>query len=67
LRSASGSPAVLVVLIDDAGFGAIETFGGPIASPTFTRVQQMGITYSAFHVTAARPRTGRQPRSRDAG
>ena len=47
-----GAPNVLVVLIDDAGFGSIDSFGGPVATPTFTRVQQMGITYNAFHVTA---------------
>ncbi len=46
------APNVLVVLIDDAGFGSIDTFGGPVATPTFTRVQQMGVTYNRFHVTA---------------
>jgi arylsulfatase len=51
-KAPEGAPNVLVVLIDDAGFGAIDTFGGPIASPTFTRVQQMGVTYNRFHVTA---------------
>src|SRR5262249_16596247 len=40
------APNVLVILIDDAGFGSIETYGGPVASPTFTRVQQMGLTYN---------------------
>ena len=47
-----GAPNVLIVLIDDAGFGNPETFGGPIESPTMTRVQQMGLTYNRFHVTA---------------
>jgi len=51
-KAPEGAPNVLVVLIDDAGFGAIDTFGGPIASRTFTRVQEMGITYNRFHVTA---------------
>ena len=51
-KAPDGAPNVLIVLIDDAGFGAIETFGGPITSPSFTRVQEMGITYNAFHVTA---------------
>ncbi len=46
------APNVLVVLIDDAGFGSIDTFGGPVRTPNFTRVQQMGITYNRFHVTA---------------
>ena len=47
-----GAPNVLVVLIDDAGFGSIDSFGGPVATPNFTRVQDMGITYNRFHVTA---------------
>ena len=47
-----GAPNVLVVLIDDAGFGAVDSFGGPIASPTFSRVRDMGVTYNRFHVTA---------------
>ncbi|WUJ74973.1 arylsulfatase [Kribbella soli] len=51
-KAPEGAPNVLVVLIDDAGFGAIDTFGGPISTPTFSRVQQMGVTYNRFHVTA---------------
>ncbi len=51
-KAPEGAPNVLLVLIDDAGFGAVETFGGPIASPTFTRVRDMGLTFNRFHVTA---------------
>jgi len=47
-----GAPNVLLVLIDDAGFGGPDTFGGGISTPTLTRVQQMGLTYNRFHVTA---------------
>ncbi|MGE5292955.1 MAG: arylsulfatase [Micromonosporaceae bacterium] len=46
------APNVLVVLIDDAGFGGPDTFGGPISTPNLTRVQRMGLTYNRFHVTA---------------
>jgi len=46
------APNVLVVLIDDAGYGSIDGFGGPVAAPNFTRVQEMGLTYNRFHVTA---------------
>jgi arylsulfatase A-like enzyme/uncharacterized membrane protein len=45
-------PNVLLVLIDDAGFGGPDTFGGPIHTPNFSRVQKMGATYNRFHVTA---------------
>ncbi|HYB00002.1 MAG TPA: DUF1269 domain-containing protein, partial [Ktedonobacteraceae bacterium] len=46
-----GAPNVLIVLIDDAGFGQPDTFGGPIRTPNLTRVQQEGLTYNSFHVT----------------
>ena len=51
-KAPDGAPNVLICLIDDAGFGQPETFGGPIATPNLTRVQKQGITYNAFHVTA---------------
>lgn len=51
-KAPDGAPNVLVVLIDDAGFGQPETFGGPVRTPNLTRVQEMGATYNAFHVTA---------------
>lgn len=46
------APNVLVVLIDDAGFGNPDTFGGPISTPTMSRVRDMGLAYNRFHVTA---------------
>ncbi len=51
-RAPEGAPNVLIVLIDDAGFGAPDTFGGGVSTPNFTRVGQMGLTYNGFHVTA---------------
>ena len=47
-----GAPNVLLVLIDDAGFGNPETFGGPIATPNYTRLAGEGLRYNRFHVTA---------------
>ena len=46
------APNVLLVLIDDAGFGGPDTFGGGINTPNLTRVQEMGQTFNRFHVTA---------------
>ncbi|WP_394248470.1 arylsulfatase [Arthrobacter pityocampae] len=46
------APNVLIVLVDDAGFGGPDTFGGGIRTPNLTRVQQQGVTYNRFHVTA---------------
>ena len=51
-KAPDGAPNVLIVLIDDAGFGNPDTFGGPISTPNLTRVQQAGLTYNRFHVTA---------------
>ena len=47
-----GAPNVLLVLIDDAGFGNPSTFGGPIQTPNLTRVAGNGLRYNRFHVTA---------------
>ena len=47
-----GAPNVLLVLIDDAGFGNPSTFGGPIQTPNYTRIAEGGLRYNRFHVTA---------------
>jgi arylsulfatase A-like enzyme len=47
-----GAPNVLVVLIDDAGFGNPSTFGGPIDTPNYDRTADEGLRYNRFHVTA---------------
>ena len=48
----AGAPNVLLVLIDDAGFGNPSTFGGPIQTPNLTRLADGGLRYNRFHVTA---------------
>ena len=52
LRPPPGAPNVLVVLIDDAGFGSASAFGGPIATPAFERLANEGLRYTRFHTTA---------------
>ena len=47
-----GAPNVLLVLIDDAGFGNAGTFGGPIDTPNYSRIAQEGVRYNRFHVAA---------------
>src|SRR6476660_1917562 len=47
-----GAPNVLIVLLDDVGFGAGSPFGGPAAMPTAERLQTDGLTYNRFHTTA---------------
>ncbi|MBP1775511.1 MAG: arylsulfatase, partial [candidate division NC10 bacterium] len=51
-KAPEDAPNVLLVLIDDAGFAGPESFGGAIRTPTFTRVQEMGLAYNRFHVIA---------------
>jgi arylsulfatase len=46
------APNVLLVLVDDAGFGNPSTFGGPCQTPTLTKMAQEGLRYNRFHVTA---------------
>jgi len=52
LRPPTGAPNVLIVLIDDCGFGASSAFGGPIATPTAERLAQGGLKLNRFHTTA---------------
>jgi arylsulfatase len=52
LRPPAGAPNVLVILLDDVGFGASSAFGGPISTPTFERLAAGGLKYTRFHTTA---------------
>ncbi|MCP3424318.1 arylsulfatase [Nocardioides pinisoli] len=47
-----GAPNVLVVLLDDVGFGAASVFGGPCDTPTAERLAAGGLRYNRFHTTA---------------
>lgn len=51
-RPPQGAPNVVVVLLDDMGFGAPSAFGGPCEMPTADRLAAGGLRYSRFHVTA---------------
>ena len=46
------APNILIILLDDVGFGLPDTFGGPIHTPTLSRIANSGISYNAFHTTA---------------
>jgi arylsulfatase A-like enzyme len=52
LRPPEGAPNVLIVLIDDAGFGSSSAFGGPCQTPNFERLAENGLKYNRFHTTA---------------
>ena len=52
IRPPEGAPNVLILLLDDAGFGASSAFGGPCNTPTFDRLADEGLRYTRFHTTA---------------
>lgn len=52
LRPPKGAPNVLVVLLDDVGFGASSAFGGPCHTPIAERLAADGLKYNRFHTTA---------------
>jgi arylsulfatase A-like enzyme len=52
LRPPRGAPNVLVVLIDDAGFGSASAFGGPCETPNLEKLAADGLKYTRFHTTA---------------
>ena len=52
IEAPKGAPNVLLVMMDDVGFGASSSFGGPIPTPTLDRVTKEGLRYNAFHTTA---------------
>jgi arylsulfatase A-like enzyme len=52
LRPPEGAPNVLVIMLDDAGFGSSSAFGGPCETPTFERLAGKGLRFNRFHTTA---------------
>ena len=52
LRPPTGAPNILLVLIDDAGFGSSSAFGGPCNTPTAEMLAAAGLKYTRFHTTA---------------
>ncbi len=52
IRPPDGAPNVLIVMLDDVGFGASSAFGGPCNTPTFDKLAGNGLKYTKFHTTA---------------
>jgi arylsulfatase A-like enzyme len=52
VKPPSGAPNVILILLDDAGFSATGTFGGPIDTPALDQLAAQGLRYSRFHVSA---------------
>ena len=52
VQAPKGAPNVVLILIDDAGFGQFSTFGGGVSSPTMDKLAAEGLRYNRFHTTA---------------
>ncbi len=52
LRPPKDAPNVLIVLIDDAGFGSSSAFGGPCQTPSAEKLASCGLKFNRFHTTA---------------
>jgi arylsulfatase A-like enzyme len=52
VQAPAGSPNVVIVLIDDMGFGVADAFGGPVPMPTLERLANQGLRFNRFHTTA---------------
>lgn len=52
VQAPPGAPNVVLILLDDTGFGQYATFGGGIPSPTIQRIADEGLRYNRFHTTA---------------
>ena len=52
VRAPKDAPNVVIVLLDDVGFGATATFGGPVATPATDTLAKEGLRYNQFHTTA---------------
>src|SRR5262245_48410093 len=47
-----GAPNIVIILLDDVGFGQVSTFGGPVPTPHLDKLAQAGLRYTRFHTTA---------------
>ena len=52
VEAPSGAPNIVLILLDDVGFGQFSTFGGGVPSPTMDRLAREGLRYNRFHTTA---------------
>jgi arylsulfatase len=52
VKAPAGAPNVVIVLIDDMGFGVPSSFGGPVPMPTLDTLARNGLRYNNFHTTA---------------
>ncbi|MCA9491100.1 MAG: sulfatase-like hydrolase/transferase, partial [Myxococcales bacterium] len=51
VRAPANAPNVLLILLDDVGFGMTSTFGGSIPTPNLQKLADNGLSYNRFHTT----------------
>src|SRR5262245_30443466 len=51
VQAPKGAPNIVLILLDDVGFGQFSTFGGGVPSPTMDRLAKEGLRYNHFHTT----------------
>lgn len=51
-KAPAQAPNVVFIVWDDVGYGTMDSFGGPVRTPTMTRIAEQGVKYANFHTTA---------------
>ena len=51
-QAPNGAPNILLIMLDDVGFGSFGNFGGPITTPGLDKIAKQGLRYNQFHTTA---------------
>jgi arylsulfatase A-like enzyme len=51
-RAPQGAPNIVLILLDDVGYAATDTFGGPVQTPALDQLSARGLRYNRFHVAA---------------
>ena len=52
VKTAKGAPNIVIILLDDVGYGASSTFGGPSDTPILDKLAGSGLRYTQFHTTS---------------
>ena len=52
IKAPKGAPNVVLIILDDVGYGASSTFGGPCDTPTLDKLAKNGLRYTQFHTTS---------------
>ncbi|WP_438017374.1 arylsulfatase [Sorangium sp. So ce315] len=52
VRAREDAPNVLLVVLDDVGYGQLGCYGSPIRTPNIDRLAAAGLVYNSMHTTA---------------